>query len=85
MQFAKCPSVPAKYAASAGARKGIAMGLLCMIARSKRVAESAVTRCVATEEEPADCPKIVTRAASPPNAPIFARTHASERRWSRMP
>ena len=40
---------------------------------------------VVTALPPADSPNTVTRAASPPKAPMFARTHPSSATWSRSP
>ena len=40
---------------------------------------------VSTAPPPADCPAIVTRDGSPPNAAMFSRTHSSAASQSRTP
>ena len=60
-------------------------GALCAIARANRPSAAGTVMSVVTELAPADSPKTVTRSASPPNAPMFRRTHSSAATWSRNP
>lgn len=56
-----------------------------MIAPVTSPAASGDARRLHTLTPPADSPKIVTRAGSPPNAAMLARTQRSAASWSRSP
>ena len=58
---------------------------LCRIARRKSPRARGMPRRVATLIAPADSPKTVTFAGSPPKAAISSRTHSSAAIWSRIP
>ena len=58
---------------------------LCTIARRKSPLAPGVPSSEATLNAPADSPKIVTLAGSPPKAAMLSRTHISAACWSWMP
>jgi hypothetical protein len=58
-------------AAWSGPRYGSAKGFESMIAPEKSPALAGRARCAEMDMEPALCPMTVTRAASPPKAPMF--------------
>ena len=59
-------------------------GLSSAAAEKRPAARGSTSRC-ATDAPPADTPKTMTRAGSPPKAAQLSRTHASARSWSPRP
>ena len=60
-------------------------GALWMMARWKRAGASGVAMRWAIASPPADCPKAVTLAGSPPNAPMLRCTQRKASSWSSSP
>ena len=55
------------------------------MARANRPDAAGEASSASTDPPPADCPATVTRAGSPPKAPISSLTHSSAAIWSRSP
>ena len=82
------PSSSSTSAATSAAWSGVDAfwaAPLCAMAVPKRPAARGEPSSVPTLMPPADSPKIVTRAGSPPNWAMLSRTHSRAAIWSPMP
>ena len=78
------PSSPVTSAASCGSAAAWAEPL-CAMTPPNRPRARGMPSSVVTLMPPADSPKIVTLAGSPPNAAMLSRTHSSAATWSSSP
>ena len=81
------PTAHAMTSPSVSAASWLRLGQdpLWIMAPANRPRDPGATRCVQTDQPPADSPPIVTRAGSPPKAGMFSCTQRSAACWSISP